>query len=144
MACRITVFVAPAGSSPRVWRHVGYVRIDRRDRRFISTGVETCFQLHLSVCSPQVHLHGCGDMFGWRLCRADNAGSSPRVWRHVTFDERLGYANRFISTGVETWASPSPFRPRIAVHLHGCGDMRSMILFSLGQSGSSPRVWRHG
>ena len=137
------VWARTAGSSPRVWRHDRELRARCDVRRFISTGVETCALLWVSIAARQVHLHGCGDMGALFNYQRTNIGSSPRVWRHDKLHLRGVDPARFISTGVETWTGNGRWMRGPKVHLHGCGDMRRCQFPICPSIGSSPRVWRH-
>ena len=82
-------------------------------------------------------------MFQGTCDRIISRGSSPRVWRHGSSSTARSISSRFISTGVETCRHPTAKAAADSVHLHGCGDMRSVRTASSRPGGSSPRVWRH-
>ena len=77
----ITASARIQGSSPRVWRQLGYDLSTTQVGRFISTCVETAIRALFANVAQLVHLHVCGDSRDPAVKVATKLGSSPRVWR---------------------------------------------------------------
>ena len=78
--------------------------MNRKRRRFISTCVETFYDLGQIRSGEKVHLHVRGDIISFLNDLQDLIGSSPRAWRHYYPKHPSRDGTRFISTCVETFS----------------------------------------
>ena len=109
------------GSSPRMWGTLGRREPSERRARFIPTHVGNTRQGRMALPGQSVHPHACGEHRALLVVRADENGSSPRMWGTRPTDPGAPGTGRFIPTHVgNTWAAWA---------------------FTRLSSGSSPRMW---
>ena len=129
------------GSSPRVWGTFNAETYVGTRNRFIPTGVGNMAPRLPIRNDDTVHPHGCGEHTIIHEPIQLVNGSSPRVWGTFSRGCEVVVYNRFIPTGVGNISSPGRCQAITTVHPHGCGEHISLLITSLIDSGSSPRVW---
>ena len=149
------------GSSPRVWGILSDAAGALHVERFIPTRVGNTRQHAGRDKAGAVHPHACGEYIRTGGHKLGQRGSSPRVWGIRELNAGVGRPQRFIPTRVGNTCSPMAGRGRQTVHPHACGEYLEKPRKgwpgpvhphacgeytlaqngSIGQNGSSPRVW---
>ncbi|CAB1083939.1 CRISPR associated protein of unknown function [Olavius algarvensis Delta 1 endosymbiont] len=138
MISRQVLFV---GSSPRLWGTLNWPALLSGGTRFIPTPVgNTLLQGRRPLKTP-VHPHACGEHMLMKPFKFSGGGSSPRLWGTPSEAGPTHFRERFIPTPVGNTNFPPRCGPCSTVHPHACGEHSFAIFLSLGDYGSSPRLW---
>ena len=129
------------GSSPRVWGILWQSQRSSGRPRFIPTRVgNTAVQQRRAAGIP-VHPHACGEYREREVAEMSRSGSSPRVWGIRDLTRRRARCSRFIPTRVGNTTHTAGSARTTSVHPHACGEYCMLVLKTVRENGSSPRVW---
>ena len=129
------------GSSPRVWGILQPVGSKSKIPRFIPTRVGNTLLCPRPSAMVSVHPHACGEYRMQALLHRSNFGSSPRVWGIRDLTRRRARCSRFIPTRVGNTTHTAGSARTTSVHPHACGEYCMLVLKTVRENGSSPRVW---
>ena len=129
------------GSPPRAWGQLRTRRPKHEHARFTPTGVGTIAPRACKRLRRPVHPHGRGDNCTMDRNRPGRDGSPPRAWGQCQNVIDLSLDTRFTPTGVGTIVAPPDLALYAAVHPHGRGDNRRIVIRIFGRCGSPPRAW---
>jgi len=124
------MLASPGGSPPRAWGQSPYRSRSMTVMRFTPTGVGTMFLGAGNTEISSVHPHGRGDNLRKSSAEDQQDGSPPRAWGQSP--QRTDHEGqvRFTPTGVGTIPRSEPGNEICAVHPHGRGDNRAVVLVS--------------